>query len=563
MAYDLLINNGTVIDGSGLARYRADVAVKDGKIAAIGRMTGIAAKEVIDADGMIVAPGFVDGHTHMDAQIFWDPIGSSSCFHGVTTVVMGNCGFTLAPCREKEADLVFRNLEKAEDINREAMLAGIKWRWETYAEFLDVLDTLPKGINYSGYIGHSALRTYVMGERAFDGAASDDDLAAMTREVQSALRAGAIGFSTSRNWAHETSDGRAVASRLADWQEVEVIAHAMAEIDAGIFQIAPDRTMGAEWSVQLKNLSVATGRTVTAGVVTPLKSPTEWQSHLATMEDAAKEGGRMFAQVHARDLSVLSSFETSLPFDTWDVWRDFRKQPLDQQAAGLRDADLRAKLVDVASRPYTGPTINTIGGRPPNWDWMFPLDSMTGPKKSLAEMARERNVTPVDVMIDEALKHDLKLFFRKVELNGSENDVLQMMRHPRSVVTFSDSGAHVSQIIDSSLQTHMLSYWVRQKQAFTLEEAIRKMTYETASHWGFADRGLVREGFAADLIVFHPATVAPKMPEVRHDLPTGAVRLFQNAEGIAATVVNGQVLLRNGAPTGKTPGRLLRAQVPG
>ena len=209
MSYDLVIKNGQVIDGSGLTRYRADVGVKDGRIAFIGRIAA-PARETIDAEGHVVTPGFVDGHTHMDAQIFWDPIGTSSCYHGITSVVMGNCGFTLAPCREREADLVFRNLERAEDLSRDAMLAGIKWRWETFPQFLDVLETLPKGINYAGYIGHSALRTYVMGERAFSEEAREDDLKAMTHHVREAIRAGAVGFSTTRSDNHETSDDRPV-----------------------------------------------------------------------------------------------------------------------------------------------------------------------------------------------------------------------------------------------------------------------------------------------------------------------------------------------------------------
>ncbi len=214
MAYDLLIKNGWVVDGSGLPRYRGDVGVKDGKIVAIGRLRE-SAKEVIDAEGRVVAPGFVDGHTHMDAQVFWDPLGTSSCWHGITSVVMGNCGFTLAPCAKKDRHLVIRNLERAEDIAGEAMEAGIDWRWTTFPEFLDTLDSLPKGINYSGYIGHSALRTYVMGERAFDGPASEDDLAAMERELRNALMAGAIGFTTSRSPSHETPDSKPVASRMA------------------------------------------------------------------------------------------------------------------------------------------------------------------------------------------------------------------------------------------------------------------------------------------------------------------------------------------------------------
>ena len=214
MAYDLLIKNGTVIDGSGGARYRADVAIQDGLIANIGRPSG-KAKRTIDADGHIVSPGFVDGHTHMDAQIFWDPIGSCSCYHGVTTAVMGNCGFTLAPCHEDDADLVFRNLERAEDLSREAMLAGIDWSWESFPEFLDTIDALPKGINYAGYIGHSALRTFVMGERAFTDAANAEETKRMCDLVQEALLAGAIGFSTSRTFNHTTADDRPVASRVA------------------------------------------------------------------------------------------------------------------------------------------------------------------------------------------------------------------------------------------------------------------------------------------------------------------------------------------------------------
>jgi N-acyl-D-aspartate/D-glutamate deacylase len=281
------------------------------------------------------------------------------------------------------------------------------------------------------------------------------------------------------------------------------------------------------------------------------------------MEAATKDGGRMFAQVHTRDISILLSFETALPFDNWDVWREFRKQPLAQQLGGLRDPETRARLVDIASRPYEGPKIYGAAGRPPDWDFVYLVDSLSRPKRSLAELARERNVRPVEIMIDEAVKRDLKLFFRQVPVNGYDDEVLKMMRHPRAVVTFSDAGAHVSQIMDNSIHTHLLSYWVRERQAFTLEEAIRKVTYETATHWGFADRGLVREGFAADLVIFDPETVTPQMPELRHDLPANAPRLFQGANGIAATIVNGQVLLRNGVPTGNLPGRLLRAQVPG
>src|SRR6266853_4976597 len=273
MSYDLLIKNGTVIDGSGMPRVRADVGIVNSKIAAIGKIRE-SAKEVLDAEGHVVSPGFVDAHTHMDAQVFWDPLGTCSCWHGITSVVMGNCGFTLAPCAKEDRHLVIRNLQRAEDIPPEAMEAGIDWRWTTFPEFLDTLESLPKGINYAGYIGHSALRTYAMGERAFEKPATEDDLRAMERELRDALRAGAMGFTTSRSPSHETPDHRPVASRVADWAEVRRLVNTMGEMNAGIFELAgenTDRKLGFEdarrdYHGRLKALAVESGRPITFGL---------------------------------------------------------------------------------------------------------------------------------------------------------------------------------------------------------------------------------------------------------------------------------------------------------
>ncbi|HKX08325.1 MAG TPA: amidohydrolase family protein [Stellaceae bacterium] len=560
MSYDLVIKNGMVIDGSGLPRYRADVGVKAGKIAFIGRIAS-PAREVIDAEGHVVTPGFVDGHTHMDAQVFWDPIGTSSCYHGITSVVMGNCGFTLAPCREHEADLVFRNLERAEDLSRAAMRAGIKWRWETFPEFLDVLDGLPKGINYAGYVGHSAVRTYVMGERAFEGPAREDDLTAMAHHVREAIKAGAVGLSSTRSPSHETSDDRPVASRQASWSEIERLVGAMSEAGAGIFQLATG-TEGPENYPKLKKLALDTGRPITFGMFSRRVQPGAWRLGLETIEETAREGGRMFAQVHSRALNVLLSFETATPFDDWDVWRDVRKLPRERQKAALRDPETRAKLVTSASRPPTDRRAIGAEARPPEWDWVFLMDQMKGPHPSMASLARQSNQHPVELMIDLALERDLKRFFLQPIANEDEAAALELIRHPRTVVTFSDAGAHVSQIMDNSLQTHLLSYWVREKQALTLEQAIKLITYDTATHWGLYDRGLVREGMAADLVVLDPKTVGARMPEVVTDLPAGARRLKQTADGVRATVVNGQVLLRDNMHTGALPGRLMRGRVP-
>ena len=298
--YDLLIKDGTVVDGSGSAGYRADVAVQDGKIAAIGRLNS-KARQTIDAEGHVVSPGFVDGHTHMDAQVFWDPLGSCSCYHGVTSVVMGNCGFTLAPCKQEDADLVFRNLERAEDLSRDAMLEGIDWTWETFPQFLDAVDALPKGINYAGYIGHSALRTYVMGERAFAEAASEDDTRRMQAVVKEAMQAGAIGFSTSRTFNHITADDRPVASRLAEWDEVRAIVNAVGETGKGIFEIAgeapgrdPERIR--EYCDRLRDLAVESGVIQTWGMFSVRAAPDLWRPYFDLLDETAAAGGRMFAK---------------------------------------------------------------------------------------------------------------------------------------------------------------------------------------------------------------------------------------------------------------------------
>ncbi len=563
MTYDLVIKNGSVVDGSGNPQYRADVAVQDGKIAAIGRINE-GAKQTIDAEGHVVSPGFVDGHTHMDAQVFWDPIGSCSCYHGVTSVVMGNCGFTLAPCKQEDADLVFRNLERAEDLSRDAMLEGIDWRWETFPQFLDVIDELPKGINYAGYIGHSALRTYVMGERAFSDAASEDDVRKMQHLVKEAVQAGAIGFSTSRTFNHLTADDRPVASRLAEWDEVRAIVNAVGETGKGLFEIAgeapgrdPERI--AEYHGRLRDLAVESGVPQTWGMFSVRAAPDLWRPYFDLLDETAAAGGRMYAQVHSRALSSLLSFESNTPFDNWEYWSEFRQLPLAEQAAKMRNPEIKAKLIEVASREYTGPRIVGAEARPPEWDFIYPMDDMVYDKPSMAELARAKGVHPVELMIDMALERDLKMFFRQPIANEDQSQVLDMMKHPLSVITFSDSGAHVSQIMDSSLQTHLLSYWVREKQAMTLEEAVKQITYNTATMWGLHDRGLIREGMAADLVVFDPKTIGARMPDVVHDLPAGAKRLKQTADGILNTVVNGEILLTNNEHSGAVPGQLLRS----
>lgn len=567
MAYDLVIRNGTVVDGSGLGSFRADVGIDGDRIAFVGRIRDRGEQD-LDADGQVVTPGFIDGHTHLDAQVFWDPTVSNSCWHGVTTVVMGNCGFSLAPVRSEERALVVRNLERAEDIDPAALAEGISWSFETFPEYLDAVEALPKGVNVGAQIGHSALRTWAMGERAFEQEASPDDLASMTTQLRHAIGAGAIGFSTSRSEHHETSDNRPVASRLAAWSEVEALVGVLGEAGAGIFEItqgemlAPDLEVRRRALEQLRTLSAATGVPLTFG----LMATREAGVLLDFLDELAAAGGRAIAQTHCRGINVLLSFKTRVPFDLLPSWQDFRARPLDEQLELLRaDAGTRARLVD-AARDADYSHWRGVGAqaRPPDFEGIRVYRQGLPPNPPVAEIARQRGVHPVDAFIDLAVESDFEQLFIQPSLYPQDEAVLvRALRHPRSVMTFSDSGAHLSQIADSSIHTHLLGHWVRDRQEFTLEEAVRMITLAPALAWGFADRGLVRERMVADLNVFDPTAIGPAVPRLVDDLPAGGLRLEQRSVGFGATVVGGQVTIRDGEHTGATPGRLLRNKLVG
>lgn len=550
---DLVIRGGTVIDGTGADGIQADVGIAGGRIAEIGKIAPGGAR-VIDAEGHIVTPGFIDGHTHMDAQMHWDHLGANSCWHGVTTVVMGNCGFSIAPMRKGQQALVARNLERAEDISGAAMAAGIDFSWEGFDEYLDVVDALPKGINHAAYVGHSALRTFAMGERAFTEEASADDLALMLSELARGLDAGAIGFSTSRSFAHLTSDDRPVASRIASRDEVAALVGSMKGRKGAVFELAHENlSAGEDYWQWLKALAVSSGVGTTYGVLGPSAS-----SRAAYIDEVAAAGGRMFGQTHSRGISSLFSFRTAFLFDRQPVWKAFRAQPLEAQKAQLADPAIRAALIEAVDNAQYG-AISGAEGRPPEWDDYYYFDKPMPPYRTLAEIAATRGAAhPLEVLFDLAIETDMSALFMQYLTRENDEDAVRIMRHPSSVMTFSDSGAHVSQIADSSIQTHLLAWYCREKQLLSLPEAIHMMTGRAARHWGFAGRGELKLGNMADINVIDPATVGPQMPQVVHDLPTGARRFSQKASGIRATLVAGEVLIESGFHTGALPGKLLR-----
>jgi N-acyl-D-aspartate/D-glutamate deacylase len=558
MAFELIIRNGTVVDGSGLAAYRGDVGISGGRIARIGRIDERGHQE-IDAEGLVVTPGFIDGHTHMDAQVFWDELGTNSCWHGVTSVLMGNCGFTLAPSRPGEHKLVIDNLERAEDIPATAMAAGIDWSWESFPEYLEAVDRAPKAINYAAQVGHSALRTAVMGERAFGGTATEVDLKAMAALLVEALSVGAFGFSTSISDHHFTPDGRPIASRSTSWEELSTLVDVVGQAGFGVFQLAvdteraesEDRELAMSFWDELRKLAVSSRVPTTYGL-----RHQHLQAQLDTFDAAAAEGGLMFGQCETIASTTLLSFATRMPFDQLPEWSEVRALPLAEQAAVLRDPARRATLVGaieaaIAGGGFAGTRRNRL-----SFERFIPLRAEGS--ETIGEIAARSGVSPTDALIDCALESDLAVLFRISATPEQDAALLTALRHPRTVMTFGDSGAHVTQISGGDHQTTLLSHWVREREVFSLEEAVRMITLAPALAWKIPERGLLREGMVADVNIFDPNTVSPGVPSVVSDLPGGARRIRQQASGFRSTIVGGVEVFASGEHTGALPGQLIR-----
>jgi len=562
MAYDLVIRDGTVVDGTGRPSFRGDVAVTGDRIAAVGDLDGDGRK-TIDAEGRVVSPGFVDVHTHLDAQVGWDPVATSSCWHGVTSVVLGNCGVTFAPCKPEDREYLAELMESVEDIPAASILDGLSWHWETYGEYLGELDRLPKGVNVGGMVGHCAVRHWAMGERGLDEApASPDDIAAMTALVDEAIAAGALGFSTSRTMLHRVPDGRAVPGTYATPEELLAIGEVLGRHRRGTFEVAPklgeldgDDFAGSRAEVAwMAEINRRTGRPVTFGLAQTSFLPDLHTRVLEFVDDEAARGAHVRPQTTARSIGLLFGIAHRTFYDGLPSWQALQALDLDGRLAALDDDNRREQLIREAQAlpPGLDPGfVYLVGMRDAHYAYT--------PEDSLAAIAARAGESPPATFVRLARESRGRALFSFPFLNQSLDAVDQLLHHPAVMLGLGDSGAHVGQIMDASLPTFFLSHWVRDHGVFSIEDGIRRLTSDTAGVFGIADRGVIRAGAFADLNVFDLDALHLPLPEYVHDFPGGAGRFVQRGDGYDATIVNGRVFMRGGEPTGELAGTVLRS----
>lgn len=563
MAYDLLIENGTIIDGTGGPARQGNVAVQDGRIAAVGETEGTA-KRTIDAEGHLVTPGFVDIHTHLDAQITWDPVGTSSCCHGVTSVVMGNCGVTFAPCKKDDREYLARLMESVEDVPAKSIMAGMPWNWESYGEYLAALDGLPKGMNAGGLIGHCALRLFAMGEEALENTpASEEQIRAMHDAVAEGMAAGALGFSTSRTPLHLTPTGEVVPGTYATIDELKGICAALGEQKRGVIEAATGIIGADEDAVREKiryelgwmtEVSAATGRPVTFGMAQGRESLQGYAWTLEAVEQGNAQGANLNPQSTARGIGVLFGFQNRTPFDRAAAWRALRGLPLGEKLAKLRDPAYRAEMVREAEEnmpPLDLTQLFVLSREAPRYDHRV--------EDSLAAHAARLGTSGPNAFITLSLEEEGLTLFNYPFLNPEMSAVEAMLTHPSVVLGLGDSGAHCGQIMDASLPTYFLTYWVRERGRFGLEEAIHMLTGEPAALYGLGGRGVLAPGAQADINVIDFDGLRLFGPEFVHDFPAGAGRYVQKAEGYRHTFVNGQEFMHDGEHTGALAGEVLRS----
>jgi len=571
--HDLVIRNGTIVDGTGAPAFRGDVAVDAGVVTAVGSVSA-PGREEIDADGKIVTPGFVDVHTHYDGQVTWDPTLAPSSWHGVTTIVMGNCGVGFAPARPDRHQWLIGLMEGVEDIPGTALAEGIRWGWETFPEFLDFLDDQPLMLDVGTQVPHGAVRGYVMGDRgARNEPATPDDIAAMARIVREGIEAGALGVSTSRTIAHRAIDGEPVPGTFAAEDELFALGRALTDVGTGVFELAPAGVMGEdlaaperemEWMIRLTE---ETGRPITFALIQHDLEPDQWKKMLDLVGEAYDRGLPIRPQVAGRPLGLLLGLQTFHALRDRPSYKAIESLALDEKVARLRDPAVRAAIL--AESPDADPRMAFIGlGLDRTFRLGDPPDYEPDPSDSIAAHAERAGVDPWELYYDLLLEDDGRELLLRPLLGYAQftqDPIREMVLHPATALGLGDGGAHVGAICDASIETYMLTHWVRDRTRgarLPLELVVRKMTSDTAALYGLHDRGVIEVGKKGDLNVIDLDRLTLRRPAMAHDLPAGAPRLLQTAEGYVATVVSGRVVMRHGVETGARPGTLLRGARP-
>ncbi|NRA03121.1 MAG: amidohydrolase family protein [Myxococcales bacterium] len=553
--FDLLIRGGTLVDGTGAPPRSGDLGVRDGRITALGEVTGDAT-QTLDASGKVVAPGFVDIHTHYDAQVFWDRMLSISPWHGVTSVVVGNCGFGIAPTRPEHRDLILRTLENVEGMSLAALREGIgeDWPFETFPEFLDAIESRGTAINLGALVGHTPVRLSVLGEASTERAATADEIAEMRCVVAEALAAGALGFATSQSPTHVGYAGRPVPSRAAELEEIEALAGALGEAGHGVMQA----TVGHGFFLnEMSAIQRKIGRPVSwTALLAGAMGPDGHRGVLAATQDLQRDGVEVIPQVTCRPLMFEYQFKAPFVFESMAVFREVSAADFEGRKRIYADPEFRQKFREQSEK---GGLLATGWGRT--------VISESPSERSLEErnveeVARERGVHPVDLVLDLALATELEARFRQAVMNTDEEAVAELLAHPTTMLGLSDAGAHASQLCDACFSTHLLGHWVREKGVLTLEQAVRLLTSRSAEVFGIHDRGRLEPGLAGDVVVFDPESVGCSPLRRVKDFPAGADRLVSDAIGIEAVIVNGRLLREHGQdlcdPEGPLPGRLIR-----
>ena len=558
MAYDLLIRNGRIVDGSGMPAFRGDVAVVGGKITEIGKLSG-PAKRTIDAEGRVVAPGFIDNHCHYDAQVTWDPLCSYSCDHGATTVIFGNCSLSLAPVHKGKEERLSEFLSYVEAIPME-VLRTVEFGWETVPQYLDQLDH-HLGVNVGNLIGHTAVRYYVMGDDCQKRAATDNEIKEMRDLVRDGIKAGALGLSVSRNQGHYDPQGVHIPALWAEEKEIFALGDVLRELGTGLIQSGGGN--GAEMkSGLMSRLSEATGRTVVYNNLSQsMRRPDEWKKQMAQIDATTARGIRAFPMCTPNRITDYFTMRNCQEFRGLPTWHPILIASDEEKLRAYSDPEIRKKL-------HAEAVEFKVDTPPPGicrswWDYME-VQAAVLPRnkvfegKTVGEIAKMQGKGVIDAFLDLVVEENLDTEFLHGEINVDEAAMTQILTYPNAIIGLSDGGAHVQFQSGFGFSTRLLSEWVREKQAMTLEQAVRRLTFDSASIFGLYDRGLLRPRMVADIVIFDPDTVRPLPLEVVHDFPTGAKRIKEPAEGIMATVVNGEVLMENGKHTGVLPGRVLR-----